>query len=149
MKVFITFTPSRLTDATIKSLFGYDTYYINMREENSYLEYFKERWKEGKSFINVEHDVIPWPGALDEIEHCQEPWCGYGYLKFEKAGSNPYLGCVKISVEMIKMIPDVWSDREKYSVCWGNLDVHLAEYAKKCSIKFHQHFPSVTHLRKV
>jgi hypothetical protein len=146
MKIYIPYS-NYIQEATLISLKGYDRETVLMVSNGSYLKYFQERWEEEESFINIEHDVVPWPGAIDELEHCQELWCGYCYKKFELG--NEYFGCVRFSQELIKLIPDVWNEREQYSKEYGNLDVHFSTYAKKCGIKFHQHFPSVIHLKEI
>jgi hypothetical protein len=55
-----------------------------MTDDFSYGRYFRERWDEGKTFINVEHDTAFWPGALEEIWDCPEPLCIFGHGKDEK-----------------------------------------------------------------
>ena len=146
MKIFIPFTKS--PTATLLALRGYEAQCLAMLNSHSYFEYFKQRWAEKESFINVEHDIVPWPGAIDEIEKCQEMWCGYGYNKYENIVLSPYLGCVKIGAELIARLPDVWNEREKESREWGNLDVWLCNYAWNRGIKIHQHYPSVNHFKE-
>jgi hypothetical protein len=146
MKIFVPFT--KLPLATAEALKKYDTYFINMVDSHSYFKYFVKRWKEKESFINVEHDIVPWPGAIDEIEKCQQIWCGYGYNKGENIVLSPYLGCVKIGAGLIELLPGVWNEREKESREWGNLDVWLGKYAWNRGIKIHQHYPSVNHFKE-
>ena len=54
-------------------------------------------------FIIVEHDIIPWPGALTELSKCDQPWCGFPYRLSDQLpprGQMPrveaWLGCTKI-----------------------------------------------------
>lgn len=82
-------------------------------ESTSYAEYFKERWKEGESFINVEHDVVPSIPVLESLWHCQSPICvtGYVYEYMEvPAPEITYGGCIKISRQFILDHPDLWHE---------------------------------------
>ena len=40
--------------------------------EFGYAEYFRERWQEGRSFINVEHDIVPDWELVTELMTCPE-----------------------------------------------------------------------------
>ena len=48
----------------------------------AYIDYFQDRWDECSGFVNLEHDVVPWPGAVSALLCCSEPWCFYGYSPF-------------------------------------------------------------------
>jgi hypothetical protein len=65
-----------------------------------YSKYLNERWEEGQTFINVEHDIVPTKEILESIWNCPEPLCVTAY-----EGDPPqvsYLACVKISDNFIK-----------------------------------------------
>lgn len=38
---------------------------------------FAALWNKGEPFIHVEHDIVPWPGAIKELIECPEPWCTF------------------------------------------------------------------------
>jgi len=59
----------------------------------SYDILFRELWTIGAPFILVEHDIIPWPGALAQLWTCPEAWCGFTYSIYGEFRS--YLGCTK------------------------------------------------------
>ena len=58
-------------------LLGIDPEWIRMDEPNSYSLLINRLWQENEKFIIVEHDVIPWRGAIESIWDCPEPFCGY------------------------------------------------------------------------
>ncbi len=107
-----------------------------------YSEYFKKRWSEGETFINIEHDVVVYPEALKAIWNCPREWCVYDYhlpnhwtRSLEQIESGVPLGCVKISKEMIQKSKNLWNT----PVMWNECDQHLS----KSGVKVHQHYPSV------
>ena len=112
---------------------------------DGYPRFLSERWKEGKKFINVEHDMVFWPGALEQIWECEEDWCVFGHWKEDEFGTDrggtPYLGVAKFSEKFISETQGVWDDWKE--PCWTICDCHLYEHAKARGLKVHQHFPPV------
>ena len=107
-----------------------------------YSEYFRQRWAEGETFINLEHDVVVYPGALKALWDCPEPWCVCDYhlpchwdRDLEKEINGVPLGCMKISKEMIAKTKGHWDEK----VMWDRCDLHLT----KAGFKVHQHRPGV------
>ena len=109
-----------------------------------YVAYWRERWVEGQTFISVEPDVVPWPGALEALDACPEPWCAYAYAPNEvwSEGGFPYLGCVKFSAAFIAATPHIWDGASD----WRTLDLHLADRAP---LPVHQHFPPVVNANPI
>jgi hypothetical protein len=66
---------------------------VKLERDISYDILFRKLWEEGEPFIIVEHDIVPYPGALERMWESSAPWCGFGYLVFGKIRS--YLGCTK------------------------------------------------------
>lgn len=115
-----------------------------------YLEHLQSRWDEGLGFINLEHDVVPWPGAVQSLMACPRPWCFFGYLADIDFAANcaaPF-GLVKFSSSFIASIPLVWERMlEQYQDCgspWRMCDIHLGDYTRERGIFTpHQHVPAV------
>ena len=42
--------------------------------EFSYWLYLRKAWAQRKTFINFEHDVVPFPGAIQELLNCPRSW---------------------------------------------------------------------------
>lgn len=115
-----------------------------------YLEHFQARWAQGRTFINMEHDTVPWPGALQDLLACERNWCFFGYLPgidFVATNAAPF-GLVKFGASLIAAMPDVWELMERRFVndpcAWSMCDIHFAEYARERGLFTpHQHSPSV------
>lgn len=117
-----------------------------------YVDYLDKAWALGDSFINMEHDIVPWPGAIQSLLHCRNEWCFFGYLPdldFISSGASVF-GLTKFESSFIARCPDVWqcwrdeciqTKREKP---WLGVDVHMGRYAREHGLwPPHQHFPSV------
>ena len=102
MKIFLPFTHLRCETylacpgATLVPLFDHD---------KGYGVYWMERWMEKETFINVEQDVVPHAGVLQEMWDCPEIYCRTEY-SYPYAGSRidtSPIGCAKFSAEFIAM----------------------------------------------
>lgn len=62
-------------------------------KDSGYPDLFKELWSAGEPFILVEHDILPYPGALNRLQDCEHPFCGVGYQVRDRIES--WLGCTK------------------------------------------------------
>ncbi len=115
-----------------------------------YQEHLQARWDEGATFVNMEHDIVPWPGALQELVACPRNWCFFGYLAdidFVATNAAPF-GLVKFGASLIAAMPDVWELMSRRfandPTAWAMCDIHLAEYARERGLFTpHQHSPSV------
>jgi hypothetical protein len=117
-----------------------------MEAPDSYPKYWLTRWEERVRFINVEHDVLPWPGAFTSLWNCNQDWCVFGYGDNEILTHGAYLGCVKFSREFIEATPDLWTSMPDEIRDWRHCDGWLRKYAQAHGLQFHQHLPSVNHL---
>jgi len=114
----------------------------------AYRNYLQARWDEGLDFINLEHDVVPHPGAIDELWECPQPWCFYGYvagIDHVANGSAP-LGCMKITAVLMAQFPDVWERMRGYvtdGLIWRWNDIWLFGTARKAGVLPHEHTPPV------
>jgi hypothetical protein len=142
-------TQAYLADNTVEPL-GLDVQYADVSEHCwAHTDYFQARWDEGRPFVNMEHDIVPWPGAISEMWECDGQWCFYGYLPevdCVKNGCAPF-GLVKFTDKFISATPDVWREmRHEFAgneFAWAMCDVWLYRYAEDRGIKPHQHLPSV------
>lgn len=58
-------------------ILGIDAEWVRLDEPNSYALLVNRLWDEGAPFVIVEHDVIPWRGAVEELWECEHPNCTY------------------------------------------------------------------------
>jgi hypothetical protein len=116
--------------------------YIDVSETDGYLKLLRSLWHQGETVILVEHDVVPWPGALDEISHCPCEWGSYSYHMHGGIGIYHGFGCTKLSAEMMRQTPEVWASWAS----WNMLDQKLLFHARSKGFEPHTHRPPVTHL---
>lgn len=142
MKVFVPYT--KLQDATLISLRGYEYETVPVKGKYGYSKFLKDRWEAGESFINIEHDSVLWPGAIENLENCIGTWCAFDYTqavwKTQLAPLNSIpMGAVKITQEVMAKTWGVWDK----PVDWRGCDVHLFKAARAAGLKIHQHFPGI------
>ena len=113
-------------DGTLDSDFAYD-------------RFFRSIWAEGESFIIVEHDILPWPGATQQLWGCPEPWCGFPYMV--KGSLNAYLGCVKFDPSRLGECP-----LPDEALLWSKLDMQIITRLSERGFHGHLHEPAVVHL---
>lgn len=147
MKIYVPF--SKLLDATLVSLRGYDYETVKCEGDYGYSDFLKQRWL-GESFINVEHDSVLWPGAIESLENCISPWCVYDYTQVvwetQEAPLNSVpMGCAKITTYLMDKTKGIWDT----PVDWRECDVHLYKEAIKAGFKPHQHFPGIVNANSV
>jgi hypothetical protein len=105
----------------------------------SYHLLINELWNEGEKFILVEHDVLPWPGALTQLWECDCAWGAFQYLIF--GNMRAYLGCVKFDPSKIIDCPT------PQELCeWQRLDQIMIKELMTRGERVHVHDPPVSHL---
>jgi len=142
MRIFVPYT--KIQPATKICLKPYDYTPIKLKGNYDYSQYFKDRWLERESFINVEHDSVLWPGAIESLENCISPWCAFDYRsdtnwdsEYDNGLMHSYqLGCMKITPYLIDHTPGIWDE----PIDWHHIDTHLFTQA---NMKCHQHFPGI------
>jgi hypothetical protein len=131
--------------------------------EEGYYQLLAELWAQAQDFILCEWDVLPYPGALEEIWACQEQlgFCGKPYRLFGWYAAS--LGCTKFPSELMRRYPravveagkrpglEGWGPGFRH---WQAFDSRL--FAALLELGFggdleagypHQHYPIVSHLR--
>ena len=113
-------------------------------ENDSYYRLLLNLWHEGETFILVEHDIIPWPGAITELANCSGSWCVFPY----NVHTDGSLGCTKFHGELLRKHPDAldepfYRDFDKH---WACLDGYVGDKMIEFGIKAHVHKPNVAHL---
>jgi hypothetical protein len=131
-----------------------------LRDDFAYGKLFTRLWDEGEGFIIVEHDIVPWPGALQAMLDCTVEWCGYKYPYFTNYDPTDHLrffgshglGCVKFDDRLVQNYPDLaqrgqWDKRD-----WQSLDgligkTIVAALSAGNIYSWHEHTPPVAHVR--
>lgn len=123
---------------------GYET-------RSDYPDLLGHWWERGEPFIVNEHDVLPWPGALDELAACPEPWCGFSYYRGVHT-RVPTLGCVRFGAEVLKLPNPLAEEGWPYDTFprgWDYCDQRVARVLQAAGFTWHQHFPAVFHAHAV
>jgi hypothetical protein len=131
---------------------GIEAEYIDLTgKPTAYHELLLRTWEEGRGWINVEHDIVPWPGALRLLWDCSCDWGGYAYSLGNAYAS--YLGCTKFSDALVQAHPDAVrridglkpdGTAPRY---WGRLDTRLKQVLEdQLGLVMHLHWPAVGHM---
>jgi hypothetical protein len=110
-----------------------------MRDELDYGRALTDHWRD--ELIVVEHDVVPWPGAMQAISGCAHDWCVYGY-PFAPRKIGHALGCRRVSARVIEQRPDL--PKRWAGVAWNQLD---AAVYKALGGMPHFHYPPLAHVK--
>ena len=153
MKLFVPFT--RILPPTQMVLKPYRYEPIEMKGDDGYLNYFKQRWDDDNPFINCEHDTVFFHGAIEELEKCREDWCAFAVNETDsfKNGTTATLALMKFSERFIEDYPDLWNEMENADVCWQHLpkwqwcDLWMQHYMG--DITCHQHNPPIVNANPV
>lgn len=116
----------------------------------SYTRLLECLWAAGEPFAVVEHDIVPHPGALAELEACDRPWCAFGYPYL--GGTHAGLGCARFSAALLAAVPNAvertWAESTNVHPpgFWCQLDDRLSRSLRRAGYASHVHGPPVTHL---
>lgn len=145
-RVVVPYAPGKLHPITRAVLESYCLPWLTFCETSGRFGYstlLEALWHECRTVVIVEQDVIPWPGAIEELHGCPGVWCTCSY---PYAGQGPgiyhMLGCSKISDRLMAATPNLWSE----PVPWNECDVHLLRAANAQGQEPHPHRPPVVHL---
>lgn len=113
-------------------------------DEHAYHQYLATVWADNRDFINMEHDIVPWPGAIQSLLDCDRPWCFFGYQDMledtvAQAGCAMF-GLVRFRAKILRDLDGVWSCPPLH---WRQCDIHFYDYATRNGWAPHQHHPSV------
>jgi hypothetical protein len=125
--------------------YGLSPRFAPVSHDHDYWKLFCELWREGKTVVLIEHDVLPWPGAIEELLACPALWCSCSYRINGGYGIHHAFGCTKISADFMQLLPDVWQriiNRE-----WHALDSQLCHAALQAGQVPHPHRPPAIHLK--
>lgn len=121
-------------------------------DDTAYWSLFDRLWKAERTFVIVEHDVVPHEGAIDELLSCGSLWCGFGvsYVGISYAG----LACTKFEASLIRKYPDalervaLMEDPGHPPKHWCRLDAWLRGIFQEGGDQMHVHLGPVGHIRE-
>jgi hypothetical protein len=127
--------------------------YAQIENDFSYFDIFQRHWDYAAGFITVEGDVLPWPGALEEIANCHHGCCNFwgpsGWNR-DRYALGYGLGCTKFSARLIASHPDMMEHfiTKGLGKHWHHLDGQIFDYLQQHGEGIHFHSPPVTHLNR-
>lgn len=144
MKVIVPFSSGKLQETVVKVLNSYrlPVRYELLVDALDYSRLLRQMWREGETFVIVEQDILPWPGAIEELFYCPGQWCSCSYPYGGAPGIYHMLGCTKISSQLMLNTPHLWDT----PVHWSQCDVHLRDGALSMGQEPHPHRPPAIHL---
>jgi len=111
---------------------------IHEGDMHAYGRTLAKYWLTGEPFINVEHDMAPWVGAVNELWECDQELCLFPYPR----ATSGSLGMIRFSAGLIDRFPgacDRWP-----TTSWNMLEQAVLGYFK--NVNRHLHYPPVAHL---
>jgi hypothetical protein len=105
----------------------------------AYDDLFRRLWAEGEPFILVEHDVLPWPGAVQQLWACDRPWCAFEYFMLGEL--RVALGCTKFDPSRLGPCPLAGDPKP-----WNRMDWAVIDTLTTRRESAHLHEPAVSHL---
>lgn len=146
MTLYVPYTHVREGTDIFLRRFHPDAVLVDCRgDKGAYHRHLSDRWKEGKTFVNMEHDVIPWPGAVESLLVCPSPWCVFADANFDVLGTGPNLLLAKFTEGFISRLPHCWDDMDAKigGDKWDNCDIWVSLYARERGVLPHQHVPGI------
>ena len=142
---------SPITRNICEKLEDWEAVYVGSSEWG-YTNFLQQLWDDHEDVIIVEHDVIPWPGAIEALWSCPCEWCYYPYDLDNPL--FPYLGCTKIKATFMDKVPHVWEKQRESKVWeeranmppWSWCDGWLWLMSGK--MEGHKHMPGVVNANK-
>jgi hypothetical protein len=129
---------------------GEEVVEVVMQDDNHYGRLMTMQWQTRQGFIVVEHDVVPWPGAIRQLRECPEDWCSFEYpMPFSawepvRQGFCYSLGCTKFSTALVERHQPT---PEWGGTCWDGLDGQVIGMLQTAGETCHLHSPPVAHLK--
>lgn len=143
--IIVPFAPGKLRPLTEAALTRLGARFVQLDYEGSYWRLLCELWEARETVVIVEHDILPWHGALDELAACPGQWCSFTYQINGGVGIHHAFGCTKITAALMEAVPHVWRDTADRR--WHTLDAQLCHAALMAGQVPHPHRPAVIHLR--
>lgn len=122
--------------------------------DTAYAELLAEEWAIGETFAICEHDVVPRPDSLDELERCAYRYCAFPVaLQLYVA---PCLSLTKFDAQLLELYPDAMERVLRVPTNygppghWRQLDTVLQRTVllNRYGRQVHCHLPAVEHLNE-
>jgi hypothetical protein len=115
---------------------GIEARFIDTSGWQGYWIMLASMWEAGDTFIVLEQDKFPAPGALHELWECPRAWCTYP-VPTRTGGVSPYpaLACTKFDASLMRADPDLMTKVGELDLGfgvreWSRLDLAVASFAE-------------------
>lgn len=128
---------------------GVQATFVQMVDDESYYKLLVNEWNRDDDLIVIEHDIVVWPGAIQELLNCKEVYCTLPYY-CSVGWIIDGLGCTKFSRDLKNRYP--YFLRKPFPPCCSHttyycgLDRLIAHKMESLGIKPHIHAPGVVNL---
>ena len=145
MKVVCPYTKLHPVTKGVLDSYGLQVRYVPLKGDYAYGELLRDIWIKRDPVVIVEHDIVPWPGCVEELYGCPGEWCTCSYSYNGGLGISHMLGCAKLSTALMDALPNLWDD----PCHWADCDRRLFFSARDIRKEPHQHRPAVIHLKGI
>ena len=146
MEVYVPALRDDCPAASALSVEGVDHHLALMFDEMGYGTLLSHLWFYGEGFIILEHDVVPFPGAIKALQECRADWCVH---KYPPAPNKLYysLGCMKVSTSLLEKTKDIPKRFNWEETKWSNLDGKVYPAIMEIIKTPHVHEPPLAHVK--
>lgn len=146
MEVYVPALRDDCPAASALSVEGVDHHVAVMFDEKGYGTLLSMLWEIGEGFILIEHDVVPFPGAISALKECDHDWCVH---KYPPAPKKLYyaLGCMKVSDSLIDKTREMPTRYKWEDTTWNNLDGKVYPAIMEVIKTPHVHEPPLAHVK--
>jgi hypothetical protein len=134
---------TQLRPETKEALANWDVAFVDVSGRDSDYHWLLEGfWHRQQGVLIVEHDIVPYPGAIASLQACAEDYCGVPYL----VGRNFVvdLGLTRFSAAIMAAYPDAVDRMEDDH--WKSQDGQMLGYLRPLRGEPHWHWPAARHL---
>lgn len=126
---------------------AHEPVWVGEREDLSYYELLCRLWRDGESFLIVEHDIEIHDRVVPVSAACSEWWCVWPYNGAGRPGTDRMLyralGCTKFHADLLAAHPRFMDELPVRH--WKRLDSEVNPGLTRLGLEPHVHAPPVTH----
>lgn len=151
------FVPRMLRPETLQAVLGASPgallIELDPDDPTAYARALVRAWSTGLTFVVVEQDIVPPPGAIHRLSTCADAWCVHAYPVSGRVWW-PMLGLAKFDAEIMRDFPNLahaalWYRKGKREWAhWRSCNELLAFDLTARGLEPHRHLPDAAHLHE-
>jgi len=153
--ILVPYIDGMLHNETVESVrasgYPYALHALDPEDPYAYAALFADNWGRGSDLIIVEQDMIVPDHAVDEFEHCLEPWCSHTYDCDNEVPAYG-LGICRFRYSVQQMWPTLGEQAARdhrgraRRQHWTTLNERIISLMLHWGVKVHLHEPEARHL---